>query len=103
MSEDETRRHPGHEELVMECSECAELIELITDYLDNHETVEMRRALMAHAATCDHCARMLWAMRRVVATCRLETGSAVPVEVHAALWQVLVEEFRGERSTPDEE
>lgn len=81
-----------------ECAECAELMDLITEYLDDRETVEMRRALMEHAATCDHCARLLWTMRRVVATCRAETGSAVPAEVHLALWRVLVEEFRVERA-----
>ncbi|MFO7639354.1 MAG: hypothetical protein R6X14_08720 [bacterium] len=103
MSEDKPKQPAGHEELVLECSECAELMELITEYLDDRETVEMRRALMEHAAACDHCARLLWTMRRVVATCRAETGSAVPVEVHAALWQVLVEEFRAGRGPEVEE
>ena len=90
-----------HEELALECTECAELMDLIAEYLDGSETVEMRQALMEHATTCDHCARLLWSMRRVVATCRAETGTAVPGEVHVRLWQVLVEEFRAGRA-PDE-
>ncbi|HDQ98722.1 MAG TPA: hypothetical protein ENN51_00340 [candidate division WOR-3 bacterium] len=101
MTTDDATRPEEHEELAIECSACAELMDLIAEYLDDSETVEMRRALMEHATTCDHCARLLWSMRRVVATCRTEAGSDVPGETHIRLWQVLVEEFRAE-CKPDE-
>jgi anti-sigma factor RsiW len=102
MSERDAGGADGHEEPTLECAECGELMELIAEYLDNRETVEMRRVLAEHAANCDHCARLLWAMRRVVGTCRSESSPEIPGEVHARLWQVLVEEFRVECDRQDE-
>lgn len=101
MTTDDATRPEEHEELAMECSECAELLDLIAEYLDGSETVEMRQALMEHATTCNHCARLLWSMRRVVATCRAESGSEVPGEAHVRLWQVLIAEFKAGHE-PDE-
>ncbi|MFO7675465.1 MAG: hypothetical protein R6X12_04015 [bacterium] len=102
MSERDANRADGPEQPITECRECSELIELISEYLDDGETVEMRQALAAHAAVCDRCARLLWSMRRVVETCRVEGSPEVPGEVHVALWRVLVEEFRAEGDRTEE-
>lgn len=83
-----------HEELLMECAECAELVAMMSDCLDSEETVEMRQELMTHIQTCEHCARLYWKMKRLIVECRCEERVQVPDATHRQLWHVLVREIR---------
>ena len=84
-----------------ECTECRELAELLVDYLDGEETVEVRARIMVHLETCEECARLLWRVRQVVSYCRLETDCDMPGVVHRRLWEVLSREIRISRSGPE--
>lgn len=90
-----------HDENEIECTECAELTELLAEYLEGDTSLEMRRKLMEHVLSCDQCARLLWSLQRVIGYCRIETRCEVPEEVHREFWQVLIREIRIEREEPD--
>ena len=82
---------------ITECRECNELLDLLVDFFDGQATEQARAELMAHAHSCDHCARLLWSVRRVVVVCRSETRTVVPATIHERLWAVLREEIASGR------
>ncbi len=45
---------------------CQELVELITDYLEDALTRSQRRRFEAHLAACEHCAEYLEQMRETI-------------------------------------
>ncbi len=80
--------------------ECSELLELLVDFIDGEETIEVRQKIMVHLETCDKCSRLLWSMRRVVAYCQAESNCDMPVQVRQRLWEALGREFKA--GDPDE-
>lgn len=90
----------GDEGNVLECAECQELIELLSEYLDGEATPEARMRLVAHVQSCDQCARLVWKMRELIGRCRCEAPAEMPAEVHQQLWQVIVREIRVEPEQP---
>lgn len=81
------------EDPLAECTECVELMDLISDYLEGDLTRERREELMAHIHSCDDCARLVWSLKRVVRCCHEETRTEVPTVVHQRLWRVIVREI----------
>ncbi|HEY7400920.1 MAG TPA: zf-HC2 domain-containing protein [Actinomycetota bacterium] len=58
---------------------CAEMVELMTDYLEDTMTLELRARFEAHLATCDGCTNFLAQLRETIrATGRL-TEEQIPV------------------------
>ena len=47
---------------------CQEIVELITDYLEDALSRSQRRRFEAHLAGCEHCTEYLAQMRRTIAT-----------------------------------
>jgi anti-sigma factor RsiW len=74
---------------------CAELVELVTEYLDDCLTAEERARFEEHLTICDGCLNYLDQMRTTIAlTGRLRVDDLSP-EVTAEL----VEAFHGWRQT----
>jgi predicted anti-sigma-YlaC factor YlaD len=58
---------------------CAEMVELMTDYLEDTMTLELRARFEGHLATCDGCTNFLAQLRETIrATGRL-TEEQIPV------------------------
>lgn len=77
-----------------ECPECSQFLTWIADYVDGELDQEVRHELMMHVHSCEHCARMLWSMERLVGYCRTEPGWEMPTQVREQFWQVIVREIR---------
>jgi len=45
---------------------CQEIVEVITDYLEDAMAAELRAAFEAHLAGCPHCTRYLEQMRAII-------------------------------------
>lgn len=88
---------------ITECRECSELLDLLVDFLDGKASEQARAELMVHVHSCDHCARLLWSMRRVVVVCRSEIRTQVPSTIHERLWAVLREELTAGRADDADE
>ena len=75
---------------------CAELVELVTDYLEDALAAEDRVRFEAHLADCGHCAAYLDQVRvTVIAAGRLREETLAP-EIRDAL----LDAFRGWRGSP---
>jgi anti-sigma factor RsiW len=70
---------------------CRELVELVTDYLENRLSADDRTRFELHLTYCDWCRTYLQQMRQVLATAgRLEEESIAPEARDA-----LLDAFRG--------
>ena len=76
-----------------ECRECADLLEALSEYLDGNLAAEMRTELLVHAQTCSECARLLYSLRRLVATCQSQPNCEMPAEVRTQLWVTIRQEL----------
>lgn len=73
---------------------CAQLVELVTEYLEGSLAADRRAILETHLLDCDGCVNYIDQMRTTIAlTGRLREGD-VPPEVEATL----VRAFRGWRA-----
>ena len=73
---------------------CAELVELVTEYLEGSLAADRRAILEAHLLDCEGCVNYIDQMRTTIALAgRLREGD-VPPEVEATL----VRAFRGWRA-----
>ena len=69
---------------------CQEMVELITDYLEDALPRSQRRRFEAHIAACEHCNEYLEQMRTTIRLSgRLQSGDLTPAmrEEFAALWE----------------
>jgi anti-sigma factor RsiW len=73
---------------------CAELVELVTDYLEGHLSDDERRRFDAHLATCDGCSTYVEQMRTTIVV----AGRVPEPELPRELEQRLLDAFRGWRS-----
>jgi anti-sigma factor RsiW len=72
---------------------CAEVVELVTDYLEGALDVRTIRRVEAHLAACDGCTAYVEQVRQTVAI----TGRVEPERLPQPLRQGLREAFRGWR------
>jgi anti-sigma factor RsiW len=73
---------------------CQELVELITDYLEDSLSPAERARFDAHLATCQHCRAYLAQMRFTLTLLGALTEDSIPPEGRDAL----LETFRGWRT-----
>jgi anti-sigma factor RsiW len=73
---------------------CAELVELVTDYLEGHLPESDRRRFDEHLATCEDCRAYVEQMRLTIAT----TERLSNPELSSGLERRLLDAFRGWRS-----
>jgi anti-sigma factor RsiW len=73
---------------------CAELVELVTDYLEGQLADDERRRFDAHLAACDGCSTYVEHMRATIAVSRRVPDPELPPELE----QRLLDAFRGWRS-----
>jgi anti-sigma factor RsiW len=69
---------------------CRDLLELISDYLDDALPADQRAAIDAHLSACDGCTRVLDEFRRTIAM----TGTLTQDQVTPAQRSVLLDAFR---------
>jgi anti-sigma factor RsiW len=69
---------------------CQEIVELVTEYLENTMDAELRAAFEAHLAGCDGCTHYL---DQIKATIRL-AGTIEPDELSPAFRAGLLQAFR---------
>ncbi len=70
---------------------CRELVEIVTDYLEDRQSAEDRTRFELHLTYCDRCRTYLQQMRQVLATAgRLEEDAIAPEARDA-----LLDAFRG--------
>jgi anti-sigma factor RsiW len=72
---------------------CAELVELVTDYLEGRLPDRQRRRFDEHLNECDGCTAYVEQMRTTIAV----AGRVPAPEVPAELQERLLEAFRGWR------
>ena len=70
---------------------CHEMVEIITDYLEDALSAEDRRRVEEHLAICPGCANYLEQMRETIRLTGLLTEEQIPEEQK----QELLEAFRG--------
>ena len=70
---------------------CQELVELVTDYLENALDVATRAAFDRHLAGCPDCTRYLRQLETIV----LATGRLTPADLSLEAEEALLEAFRG--------
>lgn len=75
---------------------CSQLVELITEYLEDAMSADERGRVETHLATCDGCATYLEQFRTTIRLTGMLTEEQVSGEARAALLSA----FRGWRSTP---
>jgi anti-sigma factor RsiW len=73
---------------------CQELVELVTDYLENALSADDRVRFEAHIGRCDGCTVYLRQMRQTIEL----TGSLSPEALSADAERVLLRAFRGWRA-----
>ena len=73
---------------------CAELVELVTNYLEGQLADDERRSFDAHLADCDGCSTYVEQMRASIAV----SGRVPDPALTPELEQRLVDAFRGWRS-----
>jgi anti-sigma factor RsiW len=73
---------------------CAEVVELVTDYLEGRLPDYDRRRFDEHVAICEGCATYLEQMRATIATAGRVRAADLPPE----LGERLLQAFRGWRS-----
>jgi anti-sigma factor RsiW len=70
---------------------CQELVELVTDYLEDGLDVADRMRFEQHLATCDKCQQYLEQLRQTIRVTGTLTSSDLSEEIEEALMQA----FRG--------
>ena len=70
---------------------CRELVELVTDYLEDRLSVDDRSRFEMHLTECVSCRTYLLQMRQVLATAGRLTGDSIPPGARDALLRA----FRG--------
>lgn len=73
---------------------CQELVELVTDYLENALPADERARFEAHIGRCDGCTVYLRQMRQTIEL----TGSLSPEALSPEAERALLHAFRGWRS-----
>jgi anti-sigma factor RsiW len=79
--------------------ECQDLVELVTDYLDDALSVEVRRSFDAHLGECDGCVHHLEQFRIAIRLARTTHDDVV--EVPAETMSVLANAFLGRSAAGD--
>jgi anti-sigma factor RsiW len=74
---------------------CKELVELVTDYLEDALSDRDRARFEAHIAVCQGCTRYLAQMRETIRLTGVLTEEQLPVEQR----DTLLDAFRGWRDT----
>ena len=70
---------------------CRELVELVTDYLEERLSADDRTRFELHLTCCDWCRTYLQQMRQVLATTGKLTEASIPPKARASLREA----FRG--------
>ena len=70
---------------------CAEVVELVTEYLEGSMSPDERERFEEHLGVCDLCATYLDQMRETIAT----TGRLRSEELDPQIHDALVDAFRG--------
>ena len=70
---------------------CRQVVELISDYLDDALTADVRAAVEVHLAGCDGCTMVLEEFRRTISM----TGMLTEDDVTPAQRDILLAAFRG--------
>lgn len=70
----------------VECRECTEAGELISERLCGELDHESTKRLILHAQSCPKCARLLRTLMRLVHTLQLEPPIEMPAVVRSELW-----------------
>ena len=70
---------------------CRELVELVTDYLENALTAESRARFEDHISRCDGCTEYLRQLRRTIEL----TGTLSPESLSPEAERALLHAFRG--------
>jgi anti-sigma factor RsiW len=73
---------------------CRELVELVTDYLENTLAADERARFDDHLGRCDGCAEYLRQMRRTIEL----TGTLSPESLSPEAERALLHAFRGWRT-----
>jgi anti-sigma factor RsiW len=73
---------------------CRELVELVTDYLENTLAAEERARFDDHISRCDGCTEYLRQMRRTIQL----TGTLSPESLSSEVERALLHAFRGWRT-----
>ncbi len=73
---------------------CAEVVELVTEYLEGGLSTHDRERFEEHLGFCDWCATYLEQMRQTIET----TGRLREKDIDPELQDALIEAFRGWRS-----
>jgi anti-sigma factor RsiW len=73
---------------------CAQLVELVTDFLDQRLTLRDTERFEEHIAFCDGCSRYFEQMRATISA----TGRLRPDDLPPELHDRLLDAFRGWRS-----
>jgi anti-sigma factor RsiW len=73
---------------------CRELVELVTDYLENALAAEERARFDDHISRCDGCTEYLRQMRRTIQM----TGTLSPESLSPEAERALLQAFRGWRT-----
>ena len=77
---------------------CRELVELVTDYLEDALSSEDRARFEAHIAACEHCTAYLEQMRVTLAV----VGQIDPGELSGEMERELLDAFRTWKAEGDE-
>jgi len=75
---------------------CQELVELVTDYLDDHLPLSTRRQFEAHLAQCSGCGAYLEQMRQTIRT----MGQLLTESIEPEARDRLLEVFRDWKRRP---
>jgi anti-sigma factor RsiW len=75
---------------------CAELVEIVTDYLENAMSPELRRRFDEHLAQCDGCTEYVQQIRETIRA----VGSVSEESLSEPGRQALLEAFRDWRPVP---
>jgi anti-sigma factor RsiW len=70
---------------------CKEVVELVTDYLEDSLSAEMRDRFERHLTACDPCVTYLDQMRQTIAT----IGKLPEESISQPVLDTLLEHFRG--------
>ena len=76
---------------------CQELVELVTDYLEDRLPRRIRRAVDHHLASCPHCREYLAQMRRTIEVTGHLPDEPVPADLLDAFERAYDEHFRQQR------
>ena len=74
--------------------DCAEIVALLSDYLDRDLPPESCAVVEAHLESCSHCGQEVENLRKTVALCREYRSESRPGPMPAARRQELKDAFR---------